>query len=1400
MARANTPDIGQTTGLVRAIGAIALALVATVLALVALTLVALQLPPVRQGLLGFALDAVNRNGTKVEIGGIEGDWPGHLVLRGLRVGDAQGVWLSADEAQLDWQPTALLAGTLHVERLSVTALDIARAPVSSAPSSASAGGVGLPVLPIELRIDEAKLEKLTLGNRLAGLTDKGRLAQLDATARIGFGTSRLDLTLAAQRTDGVPGKIDAKIFFDRRQRGLDATVSGEDGAPGRPGLAATLGHVAGAERVTIVARARNDDGRISASAHLDAGKALMLDSGTQGNWNGTLELTTQIAAEGNLIAQTLAELGAPRRVDLSLGTDLDGNDTLTLKDVKLDAGAFKLGGGARIGSVFSNGPHDIAAQGTLDGLDRFLEKPGNVALASLGWHVVGQFDTGSGLAHIVEAVVASPSAMLRLSGDASLDASTAKGTAEADISDLAPFGDFAGRPLKGSAHVLLSPFALEASGDAAGDIVVETKNVDLGDQTLNRLAGGDLAADGSLIRPKEGGFAVPALTVTPNSGAYHFRASVAQSARDVLSGEVHFDAANVAALLPDQGMAGRFNANATLSGSLAAPRATLKARLTDGALAGMATKLATLDVTAETGGTGPLAFRLDGADGKAALDATLVLPKEGGARLDALKADLFGATFGGDVAISDDGLVTAALKGDRVALKPLGTLAGVPVDGSGNFTLTAQPQGKKQNAALSFNADRLTFSIGDKITLERSSLGVKVDDLFGAMVLDAGLASPSGQAGITRLNSVRVAAKGPLSRLALSADIAGTRESFKLEPVAFSAGAAYASGAGALTLSKLDFSIGTASLALTAPATVALRDGVDVKALALDMKGPSGAGTIKAALALRSRSARLDLDANHVPLELMAPLALSQEAHGTADAKISLDTGKGTGALQLGFAKLTLAQADAMERPAFDAAIDGRWARGRFDISATAKGVSTRPFELKASLPVARDPQGAWPVLSKRGPVSGSLAWDGPIASLVALADVPDQQLTGEAKVALTAGGDISGPVINGEATVSKGSYENFSSGTVLKDLTLSLSGRNSQVLVFALEADDSAKGHVAASGEVHLAKGAFPAISANATFRNARLMQTTEADLAVDGALELTGPAFPPGPDAPLTLKGNLATTLAQIRIPEQLSSSVAQIDVVEINGTEPRLQSAASAPLPILLDIGFKTNTPIRVSGRGLDSLWNGDLTIGGTVDAPRVGGTLTSLRGTLDFAGKTFTLTKGNVRFLDRVPIDPDLDVALTYQRTDLTATIAVTDRSSSPAIALTSTPDLPRDEILSRILFDKGAGELSAMEAVQLANTLAQLSGKGGVSGAGILNSVQETLGLDVLRIGQAQSGATTVAAGKYIQKGVYVGVEQGALTSDSSVKVEIEVTPQISVDTRIGQNAGGDVGVNWKWDY
>ena len=204
-------------------------------------------------------------------------------------------------------------------------------------------------------------------------------------------------------------------------------------------------------------------------------------------------------------------------------------------------------------------------------------------------------------------------------------------------------------------------------------------------------------------------------------------------------------------------------------------------------------------------------------------------------------------------------------------------------------------------------------------------------------------------------------------------------------------------------------------------------------------------------------------------------------------------------------------------------------------------------------------------------------------------------------------------------------------------------------------------------------------------------------------------------------------------------------------------------------------------------------------GLAEDPAVEGVLTSQRGTLDFAGKTFALSRGRVIFAGERPINPRLDIELDYVRTDFSATVGLAGRGSSPEIALSSSPSLPRDEIISRILFDKGVGELTAFEAAQLASTAAELSGRG-LGGFGVLNQIQETLGLDVLRVDQGSSGGTTVSAGKYLREDIYVGVEQGALASDSNVKIEIDVTQNISVETKIGNDASSDVGVNWKWDY
>ena len=101
--------------------------------------------------------------------------------------------------------------------------------------------------------------------------------------------------------------------------------------------------------------------------------------------------------------------------------------------------------------------------------------------------------------------------------------------------------------------------------------------------------------------------------------------------------------------------------------------------------------------------------------------------------------------------------------------------------------------------------------------------------------------------------------------------------------------------------------------------------------------------------------------------------------------------------------------------------------------------------------------------------------------------------------------------------------------------------------------------------------------------------------------------------------------------------------------------------------------------------------------------------------------------------------------------MTVRINVSGRSNNPQIAFTSTPGLPQDEIVSRILFGSSVTQISALQAVQLAASLNSLRGSGG--GLNPLGRLRSATGISRLRILDADTATgrgTAVAAGLYIR--------------------------------------------------
>ena len=186
---------------------------------------------------------------------------------------------------------------------------------------------------------------------------------------------------------------------------------------------------------------------------------------------------------------------------------------------------------------------------------------------------------------------------------------------------------------------------------------------------------------------------------------------------------------------------------------------------------------------------------------------------------------------------------------------------------------------------------------------------------------------------------------------------------------------------------------------------------------------------------------------------------------------------------------------------------------------------------------------------------------------------------------------------------------------------------------------------------------------------------------------------------------------------------------------------------------------------------------------------------MRGSFDFLGKRFDLSEGRIGIQGLQDIT--IDLTASYQRSDFKALILVSGTPAQPKITLQSDPELPQDEILARVLFDKSTGRLSIGEAAQLASAAAALA-----SGEpGVMDNLRTAAGLDRLSLGSSQEGGGlgTVEAGRNINKNVYVGVEQGASAAASTV-VEVSITDNLKLRSTTSAEGSNRVGARWEWDY
>jgi translocation and assembly module TamB len=115
----------------------------------------------------------------------------------------------------------------------------------------------------------------------------------------------------------------------------------------------------------------------------------------------------------------------------------------------------------------------------------------------------------------------------------------------------------------------------------------------------------------------------------------------------------------------------------------------------------------------------------------------------------------------------------------------------------------------------------------------------------------------------------------------------------------------------------------------------------------------------------------------------------------------------------------------------------------------------------------------------------------------------------------------------------------------------------------------------------------------------------------------------------------------------------------------------------------------------------------------------------------------------------------------------------------------------------MLFGRSSVDLSALEAAELASSIARLAGRD--TGIDPVSAIQSGLGVDRLRLGVDSAGNAELGVGQYLAPDVYLEVTtQGA--AGNSVEVEWQPRPQVSVASETSSTGDSRISIRWKKDY
>jgi Uncharacterized protein conserved in bacteria len=401
--------------------------------------------------------------------------------------------------------------------------------------------------------------------------------------------------------------------------------------------------------------------------------------------------------------------------------------------------------------------------------------------------------------------------------------------------------------------------------------------------------------------------------------------------------------------------------------------------------------------------------------------------------------------------------------------------------------------------------------------------------------------------------------------------------------------------------------------------------------------------------------------------------------------------------------------------------------------------------------------------------------------------------IDGKATFDLSLSGTMQKPVVNGFAKLRDGSYENIIWGTSLKDIQLDVVAQESKLILKKAVASDGHGGRASLKGHYDLATD-----NLNMVLRltNLRIAYTDQLQLVIrQSHLVAQGGLYN------LHLTGKATVDSGRYDITKIFLGQIEKLNVItpltmEANVEQPPVTQGRG--LAMTFNVTVDIPPTVKVYGRGLDSIWRGTLQVTETLAAPLLVGDLKLESGNLKFLGQDLQFTDGLITFDGNNQNIPFLAMNAALEQADFKANVTISGRATKPKFSLSSTPSLPQDEIIARLLFGRTSDKLSPFELISLGKAVTDF--QSGRTPQSLLGSITDRLGLDTLGVKSGEE-TTSLQLGKRFFDKVHVHFDQGIKPEDSKAILEIEPTKNITVTTEIGAAANsGGLGLNYSYSY